>query len=310
MQFTDGLKNRPTGAERVLKQLRVNSIGKVRPVSDERVTRILVLGNCSTFEMRDVMDAVLSCFPDSEIRIQPASFELAAAGSEWIPTLVVVCQTWPDEFSRADVLWLFARFPLARWVCCCGLWCESDGRNRDAWPIGVRVPARNALGRLLHERDVLTQRAAALPLTAGREEAFEFDGWCPAFRRPDVRSAALAPTTGRLKAGHQRRAAVHSADRELRRCFEERLRVLGCVIQTAADADCLLFDADPWNADAADELHRLRDHFPDAAIVALMNFAPPEDVRRAIRHGADVVVPKLIDDRALSAVLAEACPVR
>jgi len=161
MQFTDGLKNRPTGAERVLKRLRVNSIGKVRPVSDERVTRILVLGNCSTFEMRDVMDAVLSCFPDSEIRIQPASFELAAAGSEWVPTLVVVCQTWPDEFSRADVLWMFARFPLARWVCCCGLWCESDGRNRDAWPIGVRVPARNALGRLLHERDVLTQRRAA-----------------------------------------------------------------------------------------------------------------------------------------------------
>jgi CheY-like chemotaxis protein len=271
---------------------------------------ILMIGETSAVEMRGVVDGVLSCFPESEIRLEPLLCESEDAASVWIPSLVVVCQTWPDEFSQADVLRLFARFPLARWVCCCGLWCESDGRNRDAWPIGVRVPARNALGRLQHERDVLRQRSAALPLTAGRDEAFEFDGWCPAgwsssVSLSAVRATAVERTTGSLKAGHQRTAAVLSPDRELRRCFEDRLGRLDWVIQTS-DADCLLIDADPWNADSADALRRLRDRHPDAAVVALMNFAPPEDVGHVIRSGADGVVPKLIDDRALAAAFTSA----
>lgn len=100
--------------------------------------------------------------------------------------------------------------------------------------------------------------------------------------------------------------AVHSPDRELRQCFEERLRALGWVTQMDGDADCLLFDADPWNVDAADTLRRLRSTHPDAAVVALMNFAPPEDVRAVTRCGADVVIPKLVDDAALIAAVTSA----
>jgi hypothetical protein len=308
----------------------------------ENGLRILILGESSAAEMRGVLDAVLSCFPQVEIRLARSPSQMQD-DSDWSPALIVVCQTWPDEFSRRDVLRLFARFPLARWVCCFGEWCESDGRNRDAWPIGVRVPARDALGRLLRERDVLLQGTPALPLTAGREEAFEFDGWCPDRSRSGrpvrtlddqnasikrlgglrsgravrtysiVRPTAAERTTGSLKAELQPIAAVRSPDGELRRCFEDRLREFAYGIAASvddSDVDCVLFDADPWNAETAGTLRRLRQSHPDSAIIALMSFAPPEVVRRVTRGGADAVVSKLTADGALAAVVAETSAVQ
>jgi len=92
------------------------------------------------------------------------------------PDLVIVCQSWPDEFPMADVTTALGRWPLAIWVCCYGAWCASDGRTRSIWPISVRVPVDEAECRLNHVWRVLTeQRGEPLPLTASRDEAFEFD---------------------------------------------------------------------------------------------------------------------------------------
>ncbi|RPI86915.1 MAG: hypothetical protein EHM42_05600, partial [Planctomycetaceae bacterium] len=105
------------------------------------------------------------------------------------PDLIVACQSWPDEFSAADVHALIAWQPLAQLVCCFGPWCDSDGRTRDAWPLAVRVPANESV-RILEDA-VRTSPAAApsspdgrdrwprsplanrrLPLTASRNELF------------------------------------------------------------------------------------------------------------------------------------------
>ncbi len=92
------------------------------------------------------------------------------------PDLVIVCQSWPDEFPMAEVTTALGRWPLAIWVCCYGAWCASDGRTRSIWPISVRVPVDEAENRLNHVWRVLTeQRGEPLPLTASRDEAFEFD---------------------------------------------------------------------------------------------------------------------------------------
>lgn len=92
------------------------------------------------------------------------------------PDLVIVCQSWPDEFSPSEVVQTLGRWPLALWVCCYGAWCASDGRSRSIWPISVRVPVDEAPRRLNHLWQVLTeQRGEPLPLTASRDEAFAFD---------------------------------------------------------------------------------------------------------------------------------------
>lgn len=92
------------------------------------------------------------------------------------PDFVIVCQSWPDEFSASEVSAALGCWPLALWVCCYGAWCSSDGRTRSIWPISVRVPIEEAEQRLNHVWQVLTEhRGEPLPLTASRDEAFEFD---------------------------------------------------------------------------------------------------------------------------------------
>lgn len=92
------------------------------------------------------------------------------------PDLVIVCQSWPDEFPADEVSAALGRWPLAMWVCCYSAWCDSDGRTRSIWPISVRASASDASSRLNHVWQILTeQRGEPLPLTASRDEAFAFD---------------------------------------------------------------------------------------------------------------------------------------
>ena len=96
--------------------------------------------------------------------------------STWIPDLVVIVQSWPDEYTRDDVERLGRAAPLARWLVSYGAWCESDGRTRDLWPLAVRVPVCSAAARLDAEwRLLCDQGGPALPMSASREESFAVD---------------------------------------------------------------------------------------------------------------------------------------
>lgn len=86
--------------------------------------------------------------------------------------LCIVCQSWPDEFSPADIGQILNRAATARLVCVYGECCASDGRTRDLWPPAVRVPVRDFAPRLRFELDVVAGRAPPLPLTAARDECF------------------------------------------------------------------------------------------------------------------------------------------
>src|SRR6266478_2313160 len=92
-----------------------------------------------------------------------------AGGEGWHPDLIVVLQSWSDQFSESDVHDLIAHCPLARIVCCFGPWCDSDGRTRSIWPLAVRVPVAAASTRLERELALLQHHQSAsrpLPLTA------------------------------------------------------------------------------------------------------------------------------------------------
>lgn len=100
----------------------------------------------------------------------------ASVATTMSPDLVIVCQSWPDEFSPSEVTQALGCWPLALWICGYGAWCASDGRSRSIWPISVRVPVDEAPQRLNHLWQVLAEgRGEPLPLTASRDEAFAFD---------------------------------------------------------------------------------------------------------------------------------------
>ena len=135
--------------------------------------QILVIGDWQRSEMTPIRGWLNELNVRASLR---QVNDLSEAATLDPPDLVIVCQSWPDEFAASEVAAALGRWPLALWVCCYGAWCDSDGRNRSIWPISVRVAVREAEHRLNHVWQVLTeQRGEPLPLTASRDEAFAFD---------------------------------------------------------------------------------------------------------------------------------------
>lgn len=133
---------------------------------------ILLVGEFQRSEMSPVREWINSLGSSASI-LQVS--QLSDATAE-LPDLVVVCQSWPDEFPASEVSAALGRWPLAQWVCCYGAWCDSDGRSRLTWPLSVRVPAHEAARRLGHVWQIVCkQRGEPLPITASRDEAFAFD---------------------------------------------------------------------------------------------------------------------------------------
>jgi hypothetical protein len=120
--------------------------------------------------MRPVEAAVGARFPDSRLR---RIDRLPAAGPAALAAdLIVVCQSWSDEYTAGEVAALLSAAPVARLLCVYGRWCDSDGRTRHVWPLAVRAPAAEFEGRLQREINVLRGTEPPLPLTATRTEIF------------------------------------------------------------------------------------------------------------------------------------------
>lgn len=135
--------------------------------------QILVIGDWQRSEMSPIRNWLSG--HDSHASVRQAN-DMSDAAMLDPPDLVIVCQSWPDEFAASEVAAALGRWSLALWVCCYGAWCDSDGRNRSIWPISVRVSVAEAERRLNHVWQVLIeQRDEPLPLTASRDEAFAFD---------------------------------------------------------------------------------------------------------------------------------------
>ncbi len=139
------------GAERGTRKLRTVFIGDAATKEANAYTRL---------EIRSYSD--LSFF----LGESPASEE---------PELIILFQSFSDQFCPAEIDRLFKKYPLSRFLAAYGPLCESDGRTRNLWPQSIRVPFWRLDQRIDREIEVLTGKAAALPLTATREEAVHFE---------------------------------------------------------------------------------------------------------------------------------------
>ncbi len=165
-----------------------------------------------------------------------------AVVSTHTPDLVLVIQDTPDQFSRRDSQRLLATWPLSRLIVCHGPWCNGDGRNRDYWPLAVRVSHTDVDNRLRREFAALAGDGNILPWTAGRDEiaAAEY------FQAP-----TSMPTTFTYR--------VDSADLAWKTLVSAQLNGLGGVSSPECDttSDLLLIDADPLDSTRLDHTIRM-----------------------------------------------------
>lgn len=264
--------------------------------------RLLVVGLAESPEMLPLAAALLELAStvqvDRAVHVDQAVELVESRGL--YPDLVIVCQHWPDEYTIADVRQLVACAPMARLICCYGPWCESDGRNRETWPTGARIPAMLVAGRLGREIDVLLGCRSPLPLTASRDETFEFN-LC----------------NHDSKKGHSPRTIqIRTPDRELERWLGELVTFAGheCASATAERTpnlatDVILWDLDPWDARRlADEFRQIQSDFAPEneapAIIGLMGLPYPEDLVAAKSFGMKTILHKLAPSDEIVAALA------
>jgi len=235
---------------------------------------ILVFGQLDSPEMETVRKDLML----SGVKVIPGSLQAATPlDPDQFPDLIIVCQQWPDEYSSRQVHGLLVRHPLARLLCCYGPWCDSDGRNRDIWPAGSRVPVSGFRSRLDLETALLLglPGAAVLPLTASRTEVFELQ----------FAMNVSPPIAGRF--------AVVSPDCAWRGMLESGLRTAGGQVVPVADASVILFDLDPDTPEQLATMSTL-ECTPPCTVVALVGLCTSDIAARAQRHGASAVGSKLL----------------
>lgn len=225
--------------------------------------------------------ACVSSLANTVVRHAPGVDDVRrfAIEERWFPDLVVALQSWPDQFSAGDVRNLLSFAPLARIVCVCGAWCDSEGRTHLNWPLAVRSPVSCAAGRISRELAAIRGETIPLPLTAGRGEIFAADCAFPRDRSPDGASVAVV-----------------SPERRWLRMVAIALSDSGHPVvdlEDATDPLVIVWDADPWESDRSGELHSLRSRFPQATIVACLGFVRDDLTDELRAAGADSVWFKL-----------------
>lgn len=208
--------------------------------------------------------------------------------------LVVIFQTHSDEYSSLDVHALMSHLPLARWVCCCGVWCESDGRNRNIWPAAMRVPARVAESRIRTEIRVIEGMQQPLPWTASIDERFSYD-FVTGKSVPDESSKNLTDNLRSSFTFH-----IQTSDRPYRDFLLDFLHTLNLTVSTGVEfaktdtqTRVVIYDVDPISSQIWTDVESFQSQNPTAILIATTSMAHAADLERAQQLGIAAVVDKL-----------------
>lgn len=171
------------------------------------------------------------------------------------PDVIVVWQSYSDEYPADDVQRLLACWPLARVVCVYGAWCAADGRIRTHWPPRFRVSVEQARQRLELELQSLSGSSVpACPWTATVDEVWR---WSQEHATPVALSGL--------------RFVLQIPDRVLRDSVQAELLAAKAINSeaSAADAHVVVIDVEPWTPLLRERVLQVREQFPSAVLVGL-----------------------------------------
>jgi len=245
--------------------------------------QILIIGAVRNVESASLVEWMSHALCNENIRQSRTLSDALThyADLSWIPDLIVVLQSWPDEHTRREVDELSRMAPLSRWVVSYGSWCESDGRTRNLWPQAVRVPWWAAQGRIEREWRLLKgESSIAMPMSSSREEVFGFD-------HPEF-----------LTSG-SKLVLIDSPDSEYRHGLSDLLTASGHSVITFEDFErdftphCILFDVDPWGEERQRRLHLLTAKCSNTPTWGLANRPDVDAMQSQGELGLISVFPKL-----------------
>ncbi|RMG39026.1 MAG: hypothetical protein D6725_06155 [Planctomycetota bacterium] len=152
--------------------------GSIAARDDERTLDVLLVVPADSAPADRLSALVLrACAPCRIHSFRSLSEVLRVAPARWIPDVAVVYEPFPGATDARTMVAAFQRWPLTRWVCAAGPWCESAMRRGTAWPPSVWCPLGRLEQRLVAERSALRLGTPVVPLTAERDEVVLFE--CP-----------------------------------------------------------------------------------------------------------------------------------
>lgn len=252
---------------------------------EETPPALVVIGSPEFRASVDRMDSRLSAWPRQTFA-DVGSLIDQAEGAGVFADLIVVRQDGRDQFPPDEIQKALNLFPLARWICVTGAWCESEGRHGSLWPDAIRVPKRSFRARLLAELAVIQGTRPPLPLTADREEIFEFD----------------SETESTFDAPDSKAVSILASDPEFRDWLVDLLQLAGLLVEAdenSPDVQCLIFD---YDAVTSDRYRDWQQRHPEGKTLALTAF-PAEENQRTI--AADRLLEKLSPPAELLTAVAE-----
>ena len=239
------------------------------------ILKILLIGRVDRSEAKPLADWICGTFSPIALR-QFSCLPTALADSlrtNWIPDMVVVVQSESDEFSGIEIASLFSFAPLARLVVAYGVWCESDGRNRNQWPMAVRVPLRHSIARVEREWNILHSE------NISRDE----------FHNGSLPSVVL----------------IDTPDSAYREFLVELLSSANHTVFSPATSEpgiqpkVIVFDSDPWTATRAVQLRFVCQQYPRAQVMSVFHMSHPVDIVETISLSLGIVLSKLSSNSAL-----------
>ncbi len=241
----------------------------------------LIIGQSSATAFTEVVSSLRALIPQSGLSERTS---LRDTESTSPADLVLILQSWPDEFTQSEMLGLMNHQPLARLIVAYGPWCDSDGRTRDIWPHASRVPLAEAPDRLRQELEDIPRQHQSLPWTANRNETFEQT------LLSNDRSAMSSLLVSVLSPD----PAICDWIRDV---LEDAGHTVCCSIEQSSDL--IVWDADPWSAGGRERLAQLLPQCAGIPIVAMIGFPRTHEVRELLSVGVDHVLSKGASNESL-----------
>ncbi len=272
-----------------------------RPARD-----VLLVVECGSPCAAELTAAVIRhCAPCRLERFPTLAAALREADPLWLPEMAIVFEPFPGATGESVLLAAFDRWPLTRWICVAGPWCESAMRRGTAWPPATWCPPARLDARLAAERRALEGAAPPPPLTAERDEIVLFEQPAGFALLPEAIDAVAVNGAATGSPHGCATFVVAAADRHLRTLVARLIREAGGVVAaevasveafarpgdpqgTLRPPGVLVWDADPWSEVRRKTLERLSRQ--RAVAVWLLSGEPdPDSVIPRMGPNVDVI---------------------
>lgn len=242
--------------------------------------KILITGDYSHRDFKDLFNG------GESFTLSPMKQSLKLSDSTF--DLIVIAQSFPDQFSQSDIEKLQNDHPMTPIVAVLGSWCEGEVRAGKPWPGVVRIYWHQWMGRFEMFRSHLKE-AKLTPWHEPRTSTV-----ADRIVRTDPPQQVLQP--------HQRKVGISAHISSQFEMLGDAFRELGYnsfwieltmnELPNVGEPDLVCVDANHINHELQSRIVWLREKFPGAPQIVVCNFPRANEVQDLISWKVSSVISK------------------